>query len=332
MRLRSVTAAAAVLGATMLAGCEPPPPRVPFTVTTTAPGADHTPGDGVCEVTPGAGDCSLPAALTEAGAVPRATVTVPAGTYAGMDLQATGDVQLNAEAVQEVRFDDVNLTVAAGAQLRADGLQTVADATGVDASFVITVAGTLDLRRSDVRSVDTATLLGTAITVQAGGALLLFDSVAIGGAHAIRNAGTLVAERAALFNIGNGRLNTEPGGASHLRATLVSRGVSTAQLTTGCIGTTPTSHGWNTGLPLGNGCGFTQPTDVGGGPHPNLSPSVGVGYGVPASYVGIDAIPVGEAGCVEGAVDLLGNPRAVDGNGDGVVACDIGAVERQPVA
>lgn len=45
----------------------------------------------------------------------------------------------------------------------------------------------------------------------------------------------------------------------------------------------------------------------------------------------LDAIPVGEPGCTDpAAVDFYGNPRGVDGDGDGIAGCDIGAVELQP--
>ena len=42
--------------AALLSACHGQPHT--FTVTTTADGADANPGDGVCEVTPGFGDCS----------------------------------------------------------------------------------------------------------------------------------------------------------------------------------------------------------------------------------------------------------------------------------
>ena len=43
----------------------------------------------------------------------------------------------------------------------------------------------------------------------------------------------------------------------------------------------------------------------------------------------VDVVPVGTNGCTTAAVDVYGNPRRVDGNGDGVGGCDAGAVERQ---
>jgi hypothetical protein len=44
----------------------------------------------------------------------------------------------------------------------------------------------------------------------------------------------------------------------------------------------------------------------------------------------VDAVPLGTAGCSTALVDLFGNPRGGDGNGDGLPGCDLGAIERQP--
>ena len=48
------------------------------------------------------------------------------------------------------------------------------------------------------------------------------------------------------------------------------------------------------------------------------------------THPGVDAIPLGQLGCATNATDVLGQPRGIDGNGDGVPGCDIGALERQP--
>ncbi|MCC5953119.1 MAG: right-handed parallel beta-helix repeat-containing protein [Acidimicrobiia bacterium] len=69
--------------AVVLAACEDPPPQLVLEVTTFADGGAVTAGDGVCEMTAGAGDCSLRAAIEEANAhlEGKATVVVPSGTY-----------------------------------------------------------------------------------------------------------------------------------------------------------------------------------------------------------------------------------------------------------
>ena len=95
-----------------------------------------------------------------------------------------------------------------------------------------------------------------------------------------------------------------------------------------------TSLGYNF-RPAADNCGLTDPTDVdgddpllgpladNGGPTPTMLPQQGSPL--------IDAIP--EADCDPNVTDdQRGLPRPADGNNDGVLACDIGAVEVQPPA
>src|SRR5262249_57149482 len=98
-----------------------------FTVNTTADGHDALPGDGVCEMTPGAGDCSLRAAIDEAAKGPEfAVVDVPAG---GLRLDsADGPIEVP--------------TGAANVNVRSDGT-TVVDASGLASAF--DVAGSLTM-------------------------------------------------------------------------------------------------------------------------------------------------------------------------------------------
>src|SRR5690606_36476566 len=56
-----------VAGAVALSACDQPT-DLDLTVTTAVDGSDALPGDGVCEMTPSAGDCSLRAAVDEANA------------------------------------------------------------------------------------------------------------------------------------------------------------------------------------------------------------------------------------------------------------------------
>jgi hypothetical protein len=78
-------AALAVLWST---ACEPEPPPLSMMVNTTTDGADVNPGDGICEMTAGGGDCSVRAAFEEAAGTwttttpnKRAVITVPEGSY-----------------------------------------------------------------------------------------------------------------------------------------------------------------------------------------------------------------------------------------------------------
>jgi len=68
---------AAAAGVALLSSCNPPPTKK-LIVTTTVDAPDANVGDGVCEATVGAGDCTLRAAIQEANASTiRADVTVP---------------------------------------------------------------------------------------------------------------------------------------------------------------------------------------------------------------------------------------------------------------
>jgi CSLREA domain-containing protein len=66
VRVLSITAVLALVGGAGLVACHMPGAQLD--VNTTADGVDAAPGDGVCEVTPGVGDCSLRAAVMEANA------------------------------------------------------------------------------------------------------------------------------------------------------------------------------------------------------------------------------------------------------------------------
>lgn len=137
-----------------------------------------------------------------------------------------------------------------------------------------------------------------------------------------------VAVQSSLISLLDVRLWTEDGGGSNVAGTLISRGVNTSRPTASCAGTSPVSSGYNgTQSQGGYTCGLAGPTDqtffppvvwTDDGPVPGSHPSL------------VDAIPLGEAGCSSSALDVNGKPRGVDGNGDGVLGCDIGAVELQP--
>src|SRR3954470_11004665 len=71
----------AVVGVALLSACDPPPTKK-LVVTTTVDAADANVGNGVCEATAGAGDCTLRAAIQEANASPiRADITVPPWSF-----------------------------------------------------------------------------------------------------------------------------------------------------------------------------------------------------------------------------------------------------------
>ena len=137
----------------------------------------------------------------------------------------------------------------------------------------------------------------------------------------------MVVVRSALFNVASGVINTSGDGVSRFQATLLSRAVNT--VVDHGRAPAPATH-------VGRATASTGAAAV-GAPRPptDLSQLAMVVYGgrrVPTQppAAAVDAIPIGEAGCSLTAVDLYGNPRGVDGNGDGIPGCDIGAYERQP--
>ena len=115
-----------------------------YVVSTAADGADAA-IDGVCEATPGAGDCTLRAAVDEANAHPaHDTVQIAAGIDPVLDLpgaeeddNATGDIDITTAITIE----------GGGARIDAAGLDRVIDLPGPSSALVlrdVTVTGGYD--------------------------------------------------------------------------------------------------------------------------------------------------------------------------------------------
>lgn len=297
--------------------CEPVDPPPAFVVTSTADLRDAAPGDGVCEATAGAGDCTLAAAIDEGNALGAAAVTVSPGRYDGGRLEVTGRITLHGD-VRTVQLGNRTVRIAPGGHLEVDGIYGN-DIPG--GGFV--VEGTLHLRRASIVVIES---VAPGIDVLAGGTAVVSDSVLaqafMPGRPAVRNAGTLVLVRSAVDSFdyspatGPALVNT---GVVYSRASAVTR----------CSGTAPVSLGANAST---NGsCGWTGSDDI-------VSASLGydlvltvpLRYTLRAESILVDAVPLGSPACTGGAAetDLLGTQRGVDGNGDGVPGCDIGAVER----
>ena len=312
----------AVLAATALAGCRPPPPRPAIAVTTSADGADANPGDGVCEVTPGAGDCSLSAAVDEGNALGRAAITVPAGRYealttATLTLTVTGDLTINDGSPADVELVNHQIAVAAGGRLSVDGLSGFAFA-----GPRITVHGSFRGRHLSLVAIENVEPI---LAVEADGVASVEQSFLVNslldGSPAVRNRGTLAVRYAtvATYVLATPALITSVDNTGVLYAE--------ASILAACTGTPPVSLGANAAID--ESCGLDEPDDR------RLPVDVAFDFGPPvvpvfaAASPVVDAIAAGSHGCGTTVVDdMVGDPRPADGNGDGVAACDIGSRER----
>ena len=322
-----VAAVMVVVGAVLLTACDP---VVAIQVTTTIDGSDADPGDGVCEATAGLGDCTLRAALDEAGTALAATVEVPAGTYAltvadadgSTDLDVTGTVELNWESSAAVLvlaggdLRQVAIDVQPGARFTASGLQLT--------DGRLQVAGTALLDRV-ILGVSVEGLLGSTgprLVVLPSGVVALGNSSISGSAGGVQSAGTTSLVYTTVWTNGGPSVATTGSGATTLQAVKfvpmgVFKGVWAFPDQPLCVGNLPQSNGGNWG-PNAT-CQLTGEADV------QTATTIGTGTGRQYVPTWRDMIPVGVAGCgTASTVDALGVPRPTDDNGDGVAACDAG--------
>ncbi|MCC5951131.1 MAG: S8 family serine peptidase [Acidimicrobiia bacterium] len=163
----------AVGAALVLAGCQQADLDVTVNSTVDAPAAAA--GDGVCEATAGAGDCTLRAAIDEANALEgRALVRLPAGDY---PLTLAGDDDTNA-------LGDLDVS----GQVTILGPGRV-DAAGVDRAFDVT--GSLTLAGTAVLG-GTVDGDGGAVRVRSGGSLQLVLSTVSGNVASGNGGGVAV--------------------------------------------------------------------------------------------------------------------------------------------
>jgi hypothetical protein len=311
---RWTAVAAALVAATTAVACDPTPPPPTLAVTSPTGATDAAPGDGVCEATPGVGDCTLPAAVAEGNALGAATITVPAGTYVTPDLLVTGRLTIVGD-VTTVELTNQEIRVAAGARLDLRGVRS----SSIPGAHVV-VEGTLHARDLSLVVIES---IRPAIEVEPGGTAVVASSVLaqvfMPRVPAVRNDGTLVLRHAALHAV--------DGGPSPAVLETTGTTISAASAITRCSGTPPQSLGSNVSFDAG--CAWTGPGDVS-----SAATAFDIVSGPPLHYlprptsVMVDALPLGVLGCGDGSTDLLGTPRGVDGDGDGVPGCDVGAVER----
>jgi CSLREA domain-containing protein len=296
-------------------------------VNTTADGGDAV-IDGVCEMSPGAGDCSLRAAIDEANAAVGNTprVTIPAGTYVlteagGDDTNTGGDLDID-RATDQLLIEGQG----SGAVIDADGADGALDVHSglvVAKRIAVTNAATagvsahapaiVELQASAVHGNG-----GTGMLVGPGGILSTINTTVSGnGNGGVAARGTYTALFTTITeNTGGGITGT---GTVVLRASIVGGQTSGAD----CAVAT-TSQGHN--LDSDSTCALGHPLDLPGLPT-DLGPltSDPIPGHVPSflSHV-VDEIPPGTGPCLTSGfptVDQHGRPRA---SGSG---CDFGALE-----
>lgn len=327
-RLAALAALATVVAG--MTACEPVPPRLALTVTTTAFGADDTPGDGICASSAAGGACTLHAAVAEGNTAPHgADLTVPTGVYDTADETVTGDINVNHGTSVRIHLKN-SWAVAPGGRLELNGVDGDGPLDGVR----LTVGGSATINRS---------YLSGGFNVQAGGVLLANNSVAGSRGDLPTpvniNKGSVLAFSSTFLGMFNepSALTSETGASSHLRGTVLATpevwwgGTIYASGGSGtCQGAPVTSLGYvHVEFPCsivagsGDSVGYAEiRDDVDSGlTHSVLSLKLGSPL--------IDAIPLGDPACDPSTVDLYGNPRGVDGDGNGIGGCDIGAVEYQ---
>jgi subtilisin family serine protease len=149
LRRGSTLAVSAALLALAVTACDPPE-RI-LNVTSTADLRDALPGNGVCEATAGAGNCTLRAAIDEANALPTKKTQVNLATGATYTLTRAGTDDTNSAG-------DLDIS----GHVRIYGDNTVIDAAGLDRAFDVT--NHLRLVKVTVRN---------GLTTSAGGGVLV---------------------------------------------------------------------------------------------------------------------------------------------------------------
>lgn len=317
MRRSISTVALAAVTLAGLVACDPVPPPPLFLVTTTADGGDAYPGDGACETAPGNGTCTLTAAVEEGNALGRAVIHVPyvhQTYYPTLSATITGHL-----TIRGVEVGSAPMTESYGADLVIeDGGVVELHRFGFSSTTDLRVEGTLVAIGSGFYSPPAGIVVspsGTAVFVST----LLFDIS--GNVPLITNHGTVAFRHATLAgHYGTSpMIVTTPGATTRLEATTLHHEDPIDAI---CAGETPVSGGYNSSTD--DTCGLT-----GVGDQPNSDPNESPFEPQPGSSQ-IDAIPPGTLGCGDGGLDVIGRPRASDGDGDGIAQCDIGAWEWQP--
>ena len=329
-----------------------PPLAADFVVDSTADISDISPGNGVCATA--AGVCTLRAAVQEANALPgHQSIAVPAGTYF-THLTIKTDVTLSGAGSAATIVDGSGaggvIWVSSGATVEISDLTIQNGSSGVSGG--IFYGGTLTVSR--------ITVIGNSATNTGGGigdggthgTLTVNDSTITGNTAGntgggIRNSGTLIVNNSTIT--GNTAGNTGGGIRNSGSATINDSTITdnTAGNTGGGTGKATMKNTIVTGnspndctspvVSLGHNldsdgsCGLAGVGDISNA-NPLLGPLADNGGPTftQALLPGSPAIDAGGTDCPPPATDQRGSARGVDGNGDTVAACDIGAFERCP--
>src|SRR6266568_3586086 len=332
-----------------------------FTVNQLADETDSQPGDGACASSSGL--CSLRAAIQEANALPGADrIVVPGGIYrltiggTGEELSATGDLNVT-DGVTIVGAGAGETIIDGGAMDRViafslGGPDASAEISGVTIRNGLSRGGGAGIVSSGLNDIlspaprvtlRNVVLTGNA-TLAAGGAIAnvsLSDMILVGvtiadnwaregggGIHAVPLSTVLILNS----TITDNSAQATGGGIHNFESTsdkfkVGNSIVGSNRFGGDCGESTVVSLGHN--LDGDGSCGLGKPTDLS-----RVNPMLGLlGYhgGPTPTHLllpfspGVDRIP--PESCIQ--TDQRGKPRSVDGNGDGVVRCDIGAVEYQ---
>jgi CSLREA domain-containing protein len=334
-----VVAVPMVLAAGALSACDVLP-ELDLTVTSTVDARDIAPGDGVCEATAGAGDCTLRAAIDEANAAsPLANSSVHillgAATYdltlSGTDdTNATGDLDLHAAVPVVVGGDGRSIIHATGdGALDVSGGALVllrvgitGGTTGVvlrDGAIGVVSFSSIHDDQVGVAARSSATVHLDQSTVAANAtAGVAVDGATFTGSFATIDAGAKPPPLGSSFGI---TATNAPGSSVDLTASFVDSCDAPASLVH--------SSGYNATSTSTNSppCPFTQPTDIVSGAdlvdHGESAQAAPFDRPEAGSPL-VDAVPVGVGGCVAGVVDQRLVARPIGAR------CDIGAVELEP--
>lgn len=319
--MRSTRGRSLVIGAVIalalvgITACELPTFTPTILVTSRTTASDAVPGDGVCEATIGAGDCTVPAAISEANAAGRATIEFGWDNYTmtGAVLpDITGHITMRRapnpscpSCPRWVRFSNAALRVAPGASLWIDDLDAeISGRPPTYKSFTISVDGVLVARNSHLLGLSGA----NALTIGPSGTVIAENS----NLGKVENAGELHIRHA------NAGISTVGSGISNVASSILFN----------CAGTTPVSGGYNATAP--GTCTLTGTGDRNGVDFQFDYSALFAPMFVPLATSPLtDAIPPGTNGCgTEVTIDHIGTPRPTDGNGDAIAGCDIGGAER----